>query len=389
MKRAIILIIDSLGAGAMPDAADFNDSPECNTLFNVAKAAGGLSLPNLQKLGLGNIQHIEGVPPIDNPTALYGKMMEISQGKDTTTGHWELAGIILDKPFRTYPEKFPDFLIEEFINRTGCKAILGNKPASGTVIIQELGEEHQRTGYPIVYTSADSVFQIACHINTIPLETLYNWCETARRLIDENAVEHNIGRVIARPFEGNSGNYTRISADRKDYSVPPPGPTVLNLIEAAGGKVLGIGKIEDIFVHSGVTEAVHTGTNREGLEETIKALNTKHSMIFTNLVDTDMLYGHRNDPIGYARALEEIDLYLPEILEKISEDDLLIITADHGCDPTMPGSDHTREMVPVLIYNPYLKGKNIGTREIFADVAATVGDWLRIDYTGPGKSMLS
>lgn len=389
MKRAIILIIDGLGAGAMPDAPKYGDLPECNTLCNVAKQAGGLNLPTLQKLGLGNIDNIKGVTPVDNPLASYGKMLEVSEGKDTTTGHWELAGLPLEKLFRTYPDRFPDVLIDEFIKKTGCKAILGNKPASGTAIIEELGDEHFKTGYPIVYTSADSVFQIACHVDVVPLETLYNWCETVRQIIDENAHEHNICRVIARPFEGESSNYKRISAARHDYSVPPHKPTLLNLIEQNGLKVLGIGKIKDIFVKSGVTEAIPTGSNREGLEQTIKALNGEHSLIFTNLVDTDMLFGHRNDVAGFAAALVEIDQYLAKMLPLLAHDDLLIITADHGCDPTVPGTDHTREMVPVLVYSPNLHARNINTRETFADVAATVANWLKVPYSGLGQSMLT
>lgn len=388
MKRAIIIVIDSLGAGAMPDATKYNDIMECNTLSNVANCCGGLKLPFMQKMGLGNIQDICGVSPITAPIASYGIMEELSEGKDTTTGHWEITGLVLDKPFRTYAEKFPDFLIEEFIKRTGCGEILGNCPASGTAIIADLGDEHVKTGYPIVYTSADSVFQIACHIDVVPLEKLYKWCEIARKLIDENAAEHNIGRVIARPFKGESGNYTRISASRKDYSVPPHKSTILNLIEKAGGSVFGIGKIEDIFVKSGVTEAVHTGNNREGLEETIKALSKPYSLIFTNLVDTDMLFGHRNDALGYGKAIEEIDVYLEKILPLISKEDILFITADHGCDPTVPGTDHTREKVPVLMYSPSLQPKNLGSRETFADIAATIGNWLGIEYTGPGRSMI-
>jgi len=397
MKRAVILIIDSLGAGAMPDAARYGDLPECNTLVNVAKMAGGLNLPILETLGLGNIDEIEGVKPVGMPAASFGTMKETAEGKDTTTGHWEIAGLVLEKPFRVYPEGFPQFLIDEFVNRTGCKAVLGNKPASGTAIIEELGDEHVRTGHPIIYTSADSVFQIACHVGVVPLETLYRWCVVARELIDENAREHNICRVIARPFEGKSGEYKRISAARHDYSVPPYKPTVLNLIEAQGKKVLGIGKIKDIFVGSGVTESVHTGSNKEGLEQTIKALVDSHSspdagfnsLIFTNLVDTDMLFGHRNDYKGYAHALEEIDGYLGEIIPLIKEEDILIITADHGCDPTVPGTDHTREKVPVLLYGPAVVARGLGVRETFADVAATVAEWLEMPYDGPGKSMLS
>lgn len=406
MKRAILLIIDSLGAGALPDAHKYGDLAECNTLANVAREAGGLNIPVMEKLGIGNIQEIKGVAPCKPCKASYGVMDEVSEGKDTTTGHWEIAGLQLDDPFRTYPEGFPQFIIDEFIKRTGCKAVLGNCPASGTAIIEELGDEHVKTGVPIVYTSADSVFQIACHIDTIPLKKQYEWCEIARKLLDENSKEHNVCRVIARPFEGKSGAYKRISASRRDYSVAPHKPTVLNNIEEAGGEVLGIGKIEDIFVKSGITRAIHTGSNKQGLELTVKALNgtiseekdlityknienPEISLIFNNLVDTDMLFGHRNDVQGYAKAIEEIDRWLEEIIPLLTEDDLLIITADHGCDPTVPGTDHTRECVPVLVYSPSLDAKDLGKRETFADVAATVATWLNVDYKGPGISMIT
>jgi len=405
MKRAIILVIDSLGAGALPDAAKYNDLAECNTLCNVAREAGGLKLPVMQKLGLGNLGEVAGVPPCKSPMASFGIMNEVSEGKDTTTGHWEIAGLQLEDPFRTYPEGFPQFLIDEFIKRTGCGQVLGNYPASGTAIIKDLGDEHVKSGFPIIYTSADSVFQIACHIGAIPLEKLYKWCEIARKLFDENAKEHNVCRVIARPFEGESGNYSRISASRRDYSVPPLKSTLLNKIENAGGEVVGIGKIEDIFVKSGVTKAIHTGSNKQGLELTIKALtdtldedkdliiyknieNPEISLIFNNLVDTDMLFGHRNDAQGYAKALEEIDLWLEKILPLITKDDILIITADHGCDPTVPGTDHTREYAPVLLYSPSLETKDLGQRETFADIAATVCQWLEIPCEFPGNSMI-
>ncbi len=406
MKRAIILVIDGLGAGALPDAYKYGDLPECNTLANVARVSGGLNLPNLEKLGLGNIDDIMGVSQNPAPLASAGTMTEMSRGKDTTTGHWEMAGLILEHPFRTYPEGFPQFLTDEFIKRTGCGKILANYPASGIAIINELGDEHVKTGYPIIYTSADSVFQIACHVETIPLETLYKWCEIARKLLDENAKEHNVCRVIARPFEGTSGNYTRISAARRDYSVKPPKPTILDEIVKNNGNVIGIGKIEDIFVKSGITHAIHTGNNKQGLELTIKALtgdlsdekdlivykenkNPEISLIFNNLVDTDMLFGHRNDVAGFAGALEEIDSYLEKIIPLITGDDLLIITADHGCDPTVPGTDHTREMAPVLVYSPSIAPRDLGQRETFSDVAATVCQWLGLPCQWPGKSLIT
>ncbi len=405
MKRIIIVVIDSMGAGAMPDAPKYCDLPECNTLVNVAKFNKGLNLPNFEKLGLGNIDNIEGVKPNSSPLASFGKMMEISEGKDTTTGHWEIAGIILEEPFRTYPDGFPQFIIDEFIEKTGCDGILGNIPASGTAILTELGDEHIETKFPIIYTSADSVFQIACHVDVISLETLYKWCEIAREILDSHSSQHNVCRVIARPFKGKSGNYNRISSDRRDYSVPPSKPTILNKIVESGGSVIGIGKIEDIFVKSGITQAIHTGTNKEGAELLIKALENKladeehlitykeiknppFELIFVNLVDTDMLFGHRNDAVGYGKAIEEIDSYLGEILPLITKDDLLIITADHGCDPTTPGTDHTREMVPVLVYNPELPASNMGLRSTFADIAKTVSVWLGVPYEGVGDSLL-
>lgn len=405
MKRAIITVIDSMGIGAMPDAPKYGDLPECNTLVNVAKFNHGLNLPNLARLGLGNIDSIEGVSPNNSALASYGKMLEVSEGKDTTTGHWEIAGIILEEPFRTYPEGFPKFITDEFIEKTGCKGILGNIPASGTAIIEELGDEHVRTKFPIVYTSADSVFQIACHIDVIPLEILYKWCKIAREILDSHSKQHNVCRVIARPFSGTGKDYKRVSADRRDYSVAPPKPTVLNKIMDSGGNVIGIGKIEDIFVKSGITQAIHTGTNKEGAELLIKAIENKLSeethliaykeiknptceLIFTNLVDTDMLFGHRNDAAGYGKAIEEIDDYIGKILPMLGKDDLLIITADHGCDPTMPGTDHTREMIPLLVYNPELPAKNLGVRSTFADIAKTVSLWLGVPYDGVGKSLI-
>jgi len=406
MKRAIILVIDGMGIGAMPDAPKYGDLPECNTLGNVARLSGGLKIPNLEKLGIGNIDKLDGIKPAETPMASFGTMEEMSAGKDTTTGHWEMAGLILENPFRTYPEGFPKFIIDEFIKRTGCGDILGNYPASGTKIINDLGDEHVETGFPIIYTSADSVFQIACHVDTVPLDLLYKWCEVARELLNENAIEHNVSRVIARPFEGESGNYTRISAARKDYSVKPPKPTLLDEVKENNGEVIGIGKIEDIFLKSGITHAIHTGSNKQGLEYTIEALkgdlnrekelivykdieNPEFSLIFNNLVDTDMLYGHRNNVEGFAGALEEIDRWLDKIIPLITEDDLLIITADHGCDPTTPGTDHTRERVPVLLYNPAMNARNLGERETFADVASTICEWFGLTYEGPGKSMIT
>ena len=391
MKRAIILVIDSMGCGAMPDCREYNDIPECNTLCNVAKENNGLNIPNMQKMGIGNIADIKGVKPESNANAQYGIMQEVSKGKDTTTGHWESAGLVLDEPFRVYPEGFPKDIIDKFIERTGCGNILGNYPASGTKIIEDLNEEHQKTKYPIVYTSADSVFQIAVDINVIPLQELYKMCEIAREIL---IGEHNVSRVIARPYHLVDGKPTRISKDRRDYSVAPPKPTVLNEILEQDGRVIGIGKIEDIYVKSGISHAIHTGSNKEGLELTLKAMkksldlekieiakhskNIKFELIFTNLVDTDMLYGHRNDWKGYANAIEEIDAFLPQIIEQMTENDILFITADHGCDPTVPGTDHTREQVPLLVYSPNIKPQNLGVINSFAYVAQELKRWFDI-----------
>lgn len=392
MKRVILIVIDSMGCGAMPDCEEYGDVKECNTLCNVSKAVGGLKIPNLSGLGLANIVEIDGVEAVDAPLGQYAKLIEKSKGKDTTTGHWEIAGLVLKEPFKTYPHGFPKKLIDAFIEKTGCKGVLANCPASGTAIIEQLYKEHQRTKYPIIYTSADSVFQIAVDIDVIPLEKLYEWCGIARELLNG---EYNTSRVIARPFWMVSGKPQRISKDRRDFSVPPTSKTILNEIEDKGGIVLGIGKIEDIFVKSGVTHAVHTGSNTEGLNLTIKAINNrlalnklqinnknysnaKYELIFTNLVDTDMLYGHRNDAVGYAKAIEEIDSRIPEMISGMTDDDLLIITADHGCDPTVEGTDHTREHVPLLIYSKNIQAKNLGTIKGFDYIADKIHTWLNL-----------
>lgn len=390
MKRAIVVVIDSMGIGAMPDCREYNDIPECNTIKNIAeKRSEGLSIPNMQILGIGNLCDIKGVKKIENPVGQYGIMLERSKGKDTTTGHWEMAGLVLDEPFRVYPQGFPDDVINKFIEKTECGGVLGNYPASGTKIIEDLNLEHQKTKYPIVYTSADSVFQIAVDTDLIPLDTLYKWCEVARGIL---VGEHNISRVIARPYKVVDGKPSRISKDRRDYSVEPPKPTVLNEIVEKGGRVLGIGKIEDIFVKSGVTHAIHTGSNAEGLDLTLKAVqnelnlsdiqiskcdeNVDFELIFTNLVDTDMLFGHRNDYVGYANAVEEIDAFLPKIMWAMSPDDILIVTADHGCDPTVPGTDHTREKVPVLVYGKSIQPKSLGEINGFSYIAERIREWL-------------
>lgn len=390
-KRAIVMVIDSMGTGAMPDCKDFNDSPKCNTLKNVCEFNNGLNVPNMEKMGLGNIQDYKGIKKVEKPTAQYGIMEEKSKGKDTTTGHWEMAGLISDKPFATFPQGFPKELIDKFIKETNCGGVLANIPASGTAIIAELNEEHHKTKYPIVYTSADSVFQIAVDTDLISLDTLYKWCEIARKILDED--NWNVSRVIARPYKIIDGKPTRISKDRRDYSMVPS-HTILNDIKNTGAKVIGIGKIEDIFSKSGITHAIHTGSNKEGLELTLKAVKNEldlekiaykdinitkdEEFIFTNLVDTDMLYGHRNDAKGYGKAIEEIDTYVDDIIDNMTDNDLLIITADHGCDPTVEGTDHTREYVPILIYSKNINAKDLGLIKGFDYIAETVKNWLQI-----------
>lgn len=390
-KRAIIIVIDSMGIGALPDCAEFGDVPECNTLKNVCAFNKGLDVPVMEAMGLGNIQDFEGIEKTSTPIAQYGTLQEKSKGKDTTTGHWEIAGLVSERPFATFPQGFPQELLDKFIEETNCGGILANCPASGTAIIEKLNDEHHNTKFPIVYTSADSVFQIAVDTDLIPLETLYKWCETARKLLDDG--NYNVARVIARPYKIIDGKPTRISKDRRDYSMSPPEKTILDKVKDSGAKVIGIGKIEDIFSKAGITHAIHTGSNKEGLELTIKALKNElplaeikypetvikddtKEIIFTNLVDTDMLFGHRNNPAGYGKAIEEIDTYLDKILPLIGEDDLLIITADHGCDPTVDGTDHTREYVPVLYYSKNIEPKNLGLALGFDSIANRVDEWL-------------
>jgi phosphopentomutase len=410
VKRVFVIVIDAWGVGALPDAAEYGDSPSCNTMGNIDGHADSLSLPNLERLGLGNILPLQHVRRQEQPLASYGKMSEFSRGKDTTTGHWEMAGIYLETPFPTYPEGFPPEIIERFKQETGVSGILGNKPSSGTEILKELGMQHLKTGEPIVYTSADSVFQIAAHIgpeSKTDLPTLYRWCETAREILDG---PHQVSRVIARPFEGQSPEtFKRVGKDRRDYAILPPEATVLNRIKSAGGVVLGVGKIEDIFCFSGLTHSIHTGSNPEGIAMTQKiaqglqdldALSMEdkklaefshadRQFIFVNLVETDSNYGHRRDVNGYARALEQFDAGLPEILSAMTEDDLLMVSADHGCDPTAPGSDHTREYVPIFMYSPSLPAKPLGIRESFADIGKTTLAWLNLESPEQrGRNML-
>ena len=390
MKRAIVVVIDSMGIGAMPDCRDFNDIPECNTLKNVCKFNHGLNVPNLAKLGLGNIQDFEGIAKEANPIGQYGTMKEKSNGKDTTTGHWEMAGIVLKEAFKTFTQTgFPQKIIDEFIKRTNCGGVLANCAASGTKVIVDYNDEHHATKYPIVYTSADSVFQIAVDTDMIPLETLYDWCKIARKMFDDLGV--TVSRVIARPYHLVDGVPTRIGKDRRDYVLAPDQDTMLTDVEKANGTVIAIGKIEDIFCKQGVTHAIHTGSNKEGLDLTLKAINNTldlksiaykdvpnadKSLIFTNLVDTDMLFGHRNDAAGYGKAIEEIDTYIPKFIDAMGEDDYLIITADHGCDPTVPGTDHTREYVPILIYSKRLQPKDLGVLDGLDSVSKFVKEWI-------------
>ena len=377
IKRTLIIVLDSVGAGALPDAAAYGDEGS-NTLANTAAFVGGLTLPNFAELGLGNIIPISGVPPSRQPLANYGKIAEVSSGKDTTTGHWELMGIRLERQFPLYPDGFPPEVIAEFERRTGLK-VLGNRAASGTEIIKELGEEHLRTGRPIVYTSADSVFQIAAHRNVIPLEELYRICRVAREMLTG---EHNVGRVIARPFTGEPGAFVRTEW-RRDFSVKPPGKTVLDYAQEASVPTYGIGKISEIFAGSGIDHSVHTGGNMEGIDQILYHLKKyDKGIIFANLVDFDMLWGHRNDAPAYARGLEDVDKWLPEIVDRLISSDLLIITADHGCDPTTPSTDHSREYAPLLVFGPGIKrGVNLNARDTFADVGRTVAE--AMDFSAP------
>ncbi len=380
-KRVILIILDSVGVGEMPDSDEFGDKG-ANTIGNIAKFTGGLNLPNLQKMGLGNILHIKGVPPNSNPLASYGKMMEASKNKDTVTGHWEIMGLITEHPFPVFPDGFPEEILEDFFEATGVHKILGNKAASGTVIIQELGEEHIKTGFPIVYTSGDSVFQIAAHEHIIPVDKLYKMCEATRKVCDK----YNIARVIARPFIGEHGNFTR-TFRRKDFSMKPPHETVLDILKKKGFPVIGIGKIGDVFAEQGITKIIHTKNNIEGMKTLInELLITDHGLIFINLIDFDMLYGHRRDVKGYAKALETFDNELSGLLQHLEHNDILIITADHGCDPTHHGTDHTREHVPLLVYSKLMHPVNLGIRRSFSDLGVSILKLFEIEHQFPGKS---
>jgi phosphopentomutase len=385
-QKAILIVLDGVGIGEAPDAGAYGDAGS-NTLCHVGEAVGGLRLPNLARLGLGNIAAIPGVTPSPHPRASFGKMAEASKGKDSTTGHWELAGLITDKEFPTYPQGFPRPLVEQFIAATGCGGILGNKVASGTAIMNELGVEHIRTGFPILYTSADSVFQIAAHEAVIPLPRLYEICERARGQVCGG--EHEVSRVIARPFLGAPGAFTR-TGNRRDFSVAPRGTTLLDLLGQAGFPVTTIGKVDDLFAGRGIDTRIHTKTNAEGIAEILRQSSVQaDGLIFANLVDFDALYGHRNDPQGFARALEEFDAALPHLLEGLAPSDLLIITADHGNDPVTPSTDHSREYVPLLCLRASRPlGTDLGTRSTFADVGKTLADCLGVANALAGASFL-
>jgi len=381
-----VIVLDAVGAGALPDASDYGDEGS-DTLGNVAKAVGGLDLPNLEALGLGNVEPLEGCPPQPGAPAVAGRLVERSKGKDTTTGHWEMMGVVTPQPMPTYPHGFPHDVIDPFMHRTG-RGVLGNKAASGTEIIQELGEEHQRTGKWIVYTSADSVFQIAAHEDTIPLEELYEGSRAAREILTG---KHAVGRVIARPFTGEPGNYER-TPNRHDFSLEPKRPNYLTLVREAGNKVHGVGKISDIFAGQDIDESRPTKSNVEGIQQTEALLQELDAgLVFVNLVETDMLWGHRNDPVNFHRCLQDFDRRLPALLEAMRPGDLLILTSDHGCDPTTPSTDHSREYALLLAY---VAGKNAAGRiheGEFSDVGATVNRWLGGKAPGrgiPGQAIL-
>ncbi|MBI5070198.1 MAG: phosphopentomutase [Deltaproteobacteria bacterium] len=380
--RFVILVADSAGCGALPDASAYGDEGS-DTIGNVSRAVGGLSLPTLGRLGLGHLTTVQGVPPDPAPSGFHGKMAERSQGKDTITGHWEMMGVVLREGLRLFPQGFPPEILEPWLRATGAPGVLGNEVASGTEIIQELGEEHQRTGKPIVYTSADSVFQVACHEETVPLPVLYEWCRQARALLDP----FRVARVIARPFVGEPGAYVR-TYNRKDFSIPSPERTVLERLAERGVPVVAVGKIADIFDRKGITDEVHTEGNADGLARTERLLGSlPRGLLFVNLVDFDMLYGHRNDPAGYGRALEELDRALPRILGQLRPGDVLAVTADHGCDPTTPSTDHSREYVPLLVHAPGRGGGPLGVRDTFADLGATVADHFGVSCPA-GRSFL-
>jgi phosphopentomutase len=386
MNNFFLIVLDGVGVGELPDADLYQDSGS-NTLKNIANKVGGLNLPNLQKLGLGNIDNILGINPTNNPSASFGKMAEKSKGKDSTTGHWELGGLYIEKDFDYFPNGFPEEIMNKFLDITNCKGFLGNKAASGTEIIKELGDEHLKTGFPIVYTSADSVFQIAAHQEVISLEKLYEICELTREKVLVNPL--NVGRVIARPFIGNSGNFER-TVYRKDYSLDPPSDTILDLLNKNNISTIAVGKINDLFNYRGISVQVKSKLNSEGMENLLKlASKVKNSFIFINLVDFDVYFGHRNDASGFADALKKFDDFIPSFLEKLDENDRVIITADHGNDPTTPSTDHSREYVPLLYFGKNKTVKNLGIRSTFSDAGKTVAEYFKVPNQLKGTSFLN
>jgi phosphopentomutase len=386
IERVIVLVLDSVGAGAAPDAAAYGDAG-ADTLGHTAAAAGGLVVPTLQQIGLGNLRPLEGVPPAAAPRGAFGKMRELSAGKDTQTGHWELAGLKIDHPFPTFPDGFPPAILDPFRARTG-RGVLGNKPASGTEILDELGEVHLQTGALIVYTSADSVFQIAAHTDVVPLEELYRICAIAREILDP----YQVGRVIARPFVGAGKGAFRRTYDRRDFGMEPPAPTVLDQLAGAGLPVVGVGKIHDIYAGRGITSSIHTEGNSDGMAKTQEALGElERGVVLTNLVDFDSVYGHRRNAVGYAECLRAFDAELAELLRALDPArDLIMLTADHGTDPTFRGTDHTREFVPILAFGPATAaGVDLGTRGSFADLGATMAEIFGVQPPPFGTSFLS
>ena len=382
LRRALLLVLDGVGCGEAPDTAAYGDTGS-DTIGNIARAVGGLTLPNLQRLGLGNATHIAGVPPAEHPVGAYGVMLPRSAGKDSTTGHWELAGLHLERPFPTYPNGFPPAVIDAFVAATG-RPVIANCVASGTAVIAQFAEEQQQRGAWIVYTSADSVFQIAAHEQWVPLDELYRACEVARRQL---VAPHDVSRVIARPFVGTPGAWQR-TANRRDYSIQPPGVTLLDVLEAAGVPRAGLGKVDDLFAGRAI-RSQHTTDNAAGLEAIRRWLETaSRGFCFANLVDFDQLFGHRNDVRGFQGALEAFDRALPSLLASLREDDLLFITADHGNDPTTPSTDHARERVPLLVAGARVRGGPLGTRDTFSDLGATVADWFGQSWRGRGTSFL-
>lgn len=385
MNNFLLIILDGVGIGELPDADKYGDKGS-NTLGNIANYLGGLDLPNLKKMGLGNIRKMFGYGSSSKPIASFGKMIEVSNGKDSTSGHWEIGGVPVDFEFPTYPNGFPVSLLDEFLIKNDLEGYLGNKAASGTQIIEELGEEHMQSGYPIVYTSADSVFQIAAHEDIIPIQKLYEICDITRNKICIG--EHKVGRIIARPFIGSPGNFER-TTNRKDFSINPPADTILDVLSKNNINTVGVGKINDLFNYRGISKQVKTKSNLEGINSILSNLKSEeNSLIFANLVDFDVYYGHRNDPNGFHEALVEFDTNLPDILEEMDENDQLIITADHGNDPTSESTDHSREYVPLIYFSPNSESKNLGIRTTFSDVGKTIADFFNVKNDLKGTSFL-